>query len=71
MQRMVLSVGDVESWCIRTGNVILLCDRQTGTGDTAVGVSSSLIASLLWMGGNRMSKDRVGEIKDVNSELEE
>lgn len=48
-----------------------LCDRQAGTGDTGVGVSSALIASLFWMGGNRMSKDRVGEEKDVNSELEE
>lgn len=71
MQRMALSMGDVESWSNRTGNVVLLCDRQAGTGDTGVGVSSSLIASLLWMGGNRMSKDRMGEEKDVNIELEE
>lgn len=67
MQRMVLSMGDVESWSIRTGNVVLLPDRQAGTGDTGVGVTSSLIG----MGGNRMSKDRVREEKDVNSELEE
>lgn len=30
-------------------------------------MSSNLIASLLWMGENIRSKDRVGEGKDVNN----
>lgn len=36
MQRMALSVGDVDSLSIRTGNVVLLRDREAGIGDTGV-----------------------------------
>lgn len=67
MQRMALSVGDVDSLSIRIGNVVLLRDREAGIGDTGVWVSSNLIASFLWMGENIRSKDRVGEGKDVNN----